>query len=99
MPSAAISDADHTRGNFSQKYFRRLAMWRPRTLAADPLPPLPRPEGFGMSTTFTEIDPADAVKLFKDVTVQTAKPVKVKDADGVERPAFETANAPLAEEH
>ena len=49
----------------------------------------------------TKITAAEAVKFFKgaDISVQTARPVKVKGDDGVMRPAFETKRAPLAEAH
>ena len=42
---------------------------------------------------------ADAVKLFKGVTVQTAERVKVKGDDGKVREAFKTADVALKAEH
>lgn len=46
-----------------------------------------------------EIAFGDAVKHFKGVKVQTAKPVKVKGDGGKERDGFEVKAADLAEEH
>lgn len=46
-----------------------------------------------------EIAPADAVKLFSGVTVQTAKPVIVKGEDGKERQGYRTDNVALRAEH
>lgn len=49
----------------------------------------------------TQISKADAMKLFRrsGIKVQTATPVMVKGADGVERSAFEAQMTHLAEEH
>ena len=52
-----------------------------------------------MASASKEIAGADALKFFKGVKVQTATPVNVKGEDGKVRPGFETADAPLAEEH
>jgi hypothetical protein len=50
---------------------------------------------------FIEIAAADALKLFRgqNVTVQEARPVKVRGDDGKERDAFETKIERLAESH
>lgn len=49
----------------------------------------------------TQITAAAAMKSFRgaSITVQTAKPVKVKGDDGVVREAYKTDNVPLAEAH
>ena len=48
-----------------------------------------------------EITAADALKFFgrQNITVQVARPVKVKGEDDKERPGFKTKDEALAEEH
>lgn len=48
---------------------------------------------------YAEVPAGDVIRMFRGIEVQTAKPVKVKGEDGVERDAMKTDMVPLAEEH
>ncbi len=48
----------------------------------------------------TNVVPAEAARLFRNVTVQVGTRIKVKDKDtGKERDAFKADNVPLKAEH